>query len=91
MNRMLTESLAFVNALIAIILIVACAWWGARVITFGGPGVGFVIGGVLGFGMAGLVCGTIATIVLIEGHLRKLAERRDPPRHSNAQRHEPSI
>lgn len=94
MNRVLADTLAFLNAFIAIVVIAACAYLGYRTITFAGQGVGLIIGAVGGLVLAAFVCGSIAFVALIESHLRTMAEggvdRRAGSRHV-PMRQEPSL
>ena len=74
MNRQLADTLGFINGLLAIAILVVCAYLGYA----GGLGAGNKLGGLLvgsiaGLGIAGSICGLIAFLVLIEGHLRTLA------------------
>ncbi len=73
MNRVLADTLAFLNVVIAVVIILIGALFGNRFITFAGDVVGLAIGAVLGVILAALICGTIAYIALIERHLREIA------------------
>ena len=90
MNRVLAETLALLNGLIAVAIFVSGLVAGYRM--SGGALIGTLSGGFLGFVIAALACGTIAYLALIERHLAKLvgssirddvaeetaARRRDP-------------
>lgn len=76
MNKMLANLLSTLNALLALFIVVAGVLHGA---SFGqAPGElsvgGAVIGGVAGLLLAACVCGLIAFLALIEGHLGFLVE-----------------
>jgi uncharacterized transporter YbjL len=73
MNRILADMMSFFNIIIAIGIIFIGAQFGITFITFGGKFVGLAIGIILGLLGAALICGTIASITLIERHLNKIA------------------
>lgn len=78
MNRVLASVLATLNSLVAIFIIVAGGLVGFSSARTAGyePAIGVIGGLLVGAVAAGLVCGLIAYVVLIEGHLRRLASDR---------------
>ena len=78
MNRILASMLATLNSLVAIGIILAGGGFGfiSAQNVGSGPVIGLVIGLLGGAVVAGLVCGLIAYIVLIEDHLRHIADER---------------
>ena len=69
MNRFLSSSLNFINGMSAILIIIGFAWLGSEI----GGSLGMAAFAILGVLAAALLCGMVATLVLIEGHLRKMA------------------
>jgi uncharacterized membrane protein len=75
MNRLLADTLAVLNGLLAIGIVVAGVVAGYTSLYPSGNHVfGAIMGGLLGFTVAGAFCGLIAFLVLIESHLRRMAE-----------------
>lgn len=73
MNRLLADILSFLNGLLAVGIVGVGALMGfGSAYLEGNRLVGLLIGTVLGFVVAGGVCGTIALLALIESHLRRL-------------------
>lgn len=68
MNRALIGALDGLNTIIAIVIIVAGAFFG---MTAFGPG-GLVIGIIVGLVAAAVVCGLLAILIEIEKNLRQL-------------------
>lgn len=74
MNRLLADTLSFLNGLIAVVIIVAGGGIGYFSVTFAGQRpLGLLIGALIGLVVAAFVCGAIAYLALIEAHLRKIA------------------
>ncbi|MET3662504.1 hypothetical protein [Aquamicrobium ahrensii] len=71
MNRFLAETLSLLNAIIAVLIVVAGVGVGYQ--ATGGAISGMFAGAVAGALVAELACGTIAYLVLIERHLSKIA------------------
>lgn len=76
MNRMLADLLSTLNLLLALVIIVAGAALGFRWavatgdnLTFG-TGMGFVLGIIA----AAAICGILAALILVERHLRLIAD-----------------
>jgi hypothetical protein len=69
MDRWLVDTLNWINLLAAFAIMLFAAVTGASMI--GGAG-GFIAGAIIGFLVAALVCGTLATLCRIERHLRVL-------------------
>ena len=85
MTRMLSDMLASLNAMMAVIITLgggAVGW--IRFHDHGVSGVaglvGIIFGLLLGFVVAASVCGTLATLILIENHLRNLLDSTDEVR-----------
>lgn len=76
MNRVLAETLTALNGVIAIVIVLAGAFFGYRV--SGGALSTVLIGAVLGLLIAALTCGLIAYLALIERHLAKIAGKSTP-------------
>ena len=79
MNRLLSSAVGFLNALLAIILIIVGAILGTAFIH---AVVGFVVGGILGFVVAAIICGFLALVIEIRSELvmiREALERINPP------------
>lgn len=75
MNRLLFDTLTFLNAFIAILAIVACAFVGWNMPAFAGAKIiGLVMGGGIGLVLSAIVCGTLAYFALMERHMRTIAE-----------------
>lgn len=74
MNRLLADTLGFINGLLAVVIVLAGALVGySGTLGTGNRILGLVVGSVAGLLIAGSLCGLIAFLVLIEGHLRTLA------------------
>ncbi|WP_336741298.1 hypothetical protein [Aureimonas altamirensis] len=71
MNRLLANTLSAMNGFIAIVIVVAFGVSGWN--TIGGNTIGMIFGVLIGIGVAGLVCGVVAYLTLIERHLRVIA------------------
>ncbi|MBO1024730.1 hypothetical protein IPU75_08370 [Ochrobactrum sp. SD129] len=87
MNRFLADSLAFLNSLIAVALVLIGAYLGYRMPN--GGLITFILGIGLGMIAATFACGVISYLALIEGHLAVLAGRQSTERTS--QRREPNL
>jgi hypothetical protein len=75
--------LATLNAVAAVIITLgggALGWERYHQQGASGAIVGFLFGLLVGFVVAAITCGTLATLILIENHLRNLLEVVDPPR-----------
>ena len=85
MNRLIFDTLTFLNGFIAILLIIVGAWLGSNMPIFLSVRlVGAVVGGLVGLGSAAAVCGSLAFFVLVEKHLRTIAESSGEPRYSDS-------
>ena len=71
MNKLLAESVRFLNGLVAILLIVIGAMAGriGAAQSFGNPEGGMIIGALLGFIVAVMFCGLLATFIEIRNEL----------------------
>jgi hypothetical protein len=72
MNKLLAESVRFLNGLIALLLILMGALAGrvgAAGTTTGSAEAGMIVGAVLGFVVAVVVCGVLATFIEIRNEL----------------------
>ena len=76
MNRVLADTLGFLNALLAIAIVLICALAGYRSPGLGGAGL--LLGAVGGLLLASVVCGLIAYVALIERHLAALVRHQRP-------------
>lgn len=85
MNRLLANTLTYLNVAVAIIIVAASTLFG----TIALPVLGGLFGLIGGIILAALVCGTVAYIALIEKHLRKLAS--DGGMQTKTIRREPTI
>ncbi|SEQ38126.1 hypothetical protein SAMN05428969_2840 [Devosia sp. YR412] len=75
MNRLLADTLGVLNGVLAIVIILGGAVVGmGSTLGAGNRIVGLAIGSVAGFFIAGGLCGLIAFLVLIESHLRDIAD-----------------
>lgn len=76
MNRFLARLLADLNVLLAIVIIVGATGKGFYMSKFAGDNLTFGagIGFICGLIIAALVCGILALAVLIERHLRVIAD-----------------
>ncbi|MDB5537517.1 MAG: hypothetical protein JWP26_126 [Devosia sp.] len=83
MNRLIFDTLAFLNAFIAVLLIGVCALagWNAPLFFMAKP-LGLIVGGGVGLVAAAVVCGSLAFFALVERHLRTIAEGQSAPRTS---------
>ncbi|AZO75341.1 MULTISPECIES: hypothetical protein [unclassified Mesorhizobium] len=75
MNRVLSDTLGILNMVLALLIIVTGMAVGIN--RFNEVGHGASVGGILiglffGFVAAAAVCGTLATLLLIENHLRNI-------------------
>lgn len=71
MSRALVNLLSTINVVLAIIIVVVCAFVAPNVIYL--PG-GAILGAIVGFAVAAIICGTLAALCLIEKHLRLIAD-----------------
>lgn len=71
MNRFLADTLGFLNGAIAVVIIIGCVATGLA--SPAGAVVGGALGAIAGILIAGLACGLIAYLTLIERHLARLA------------------
>jgi hypothetical protein len=74
MNRMLASILNFINIVYAVLIIFGCIYAGSY---FGEKSIDHqfamtILGGIIGFLLAGAICGFIALLTLIEAHLRAI-------------------
>ena len=73
MNRFLADTLNVLNAFAAIAII-----FGSVLAGLSSAGLsGAVLAGILGVVIAGMFCGIISLLVLIEKHLRKIAQNEE--------------
>jgi hypothetical protein len=82
MNRMLADAVVVLNKVAAIVIIIAAVIFGfAMGINVGGGWalLGAIVGLLIGVLIAGTLCGMIALLALIEGHLRTIAGRPTAP------------
>jgi hypothetical protein len=98
MNRFLVNILGALNIIAAVAIIAVGASYGAaiakmtpRVESGGAALIGAVVGGIMGCIGAGLVCGVISLLILIERHLRTLAAQGGALSTSQTGRKEPSF
>ncbi len=73
MNRFLADTLNVLNAFAAIVIIFGSVLAGLN--SAGASGA--LLAGILGVVLAGMFCGTISLLVLIEKHLRKIAQNEE--------------
>ena len=73
MNKYLADSLAGLNLVIAILVILSCAFVGMGNSSF----IGFVVGGAVGFLLASMICGTYALLIDIRNEVVRLNESFD--------------
>ena len=73
MNKYLADSLTALNLVIAILIILSCAFVGMR----NGGFIGFVVGGSVGFLLASMICGTYALLIDIRNEVVRLNESLD--------------
>ena len=73
MNKYLADSLTALNLVIAILVILSCAFVGMR----NGGFIGFVVGGSGGFLLASMICGTFALLIDIRNEVVRLNESLD--------------
>jgi hypothetical protein len=76
MTRMLSDMLASLNVVTAVVITLgggAAGWSSLHSIGGGTAVVGILLGLLLGSLAAAAICGTLATLVLIENHLRNIA------------------
>jgi hypothetical protein len=81
MNRILFDTLTFLNGFIAltIIAVSTLVGWNHPLFAAAKP-IGAVLGGVFGLTAAAVICGTLAFFALMERHMRTIAERGPVPR-----------
>lgn len=95
MNRILFETMTFLNGFIALAIIVGGAFAGGTMLEMGRPSaLGMVLGAGAGFICAALLCGTIAYFALMERHMRQISTslRADlPGRRAGPAREEPVL
>jgi hypothetical protein len=98
MNRFLVNILGALNIIAAVVIITVGASYGAaiakmtpRVESDGAALIGAIVGGIIGCIGAGMVCGVISLLILIERHLRTLAAQRGALSTSQTGRKEPSF
>lgn len=76
MNRLLASIVGWLNAVLAIVIILVCAGMGYAVyeaLVRPGTGLlGLVLGAVIGFIVAALVCGAMALLIDMRNNLRQL-------------------
>lgn len=72
MNRIFASILNFLNALIGVVIIIAGIGIGLGLLRNGSPG-GFLLAAGGSVIVAGITCGLIAYLALIEQHLRAIA------------------
>ncbi|CDX39167.1 conserved hypothetical protein [Mesorhizobium sp. ORS 3359] len=83
MTRLLSDTLAILNAAFAVLITIGGGIAGWRHMHEQGAGhglLGIVLGLVVGLAVAAAVCGTLATLVLIENHLHNLLTMADRDR-----------
>jgi len=73
MNKYLADSLTALNLVIAILIILSCAFVGMG----NGGFIGFVVGGSVGFLLASMICGTYALLIDIRNEVVRLNESLD--------------
>ena len=73
MNKLLADSLAGLNLVIAILVILSCACVGMGDSSF----IGFVVGGAVGCLLASMICGTFALLIDIRNEVVRLNESLD--------------
>ena len=73
MNKYLADSLTALNLVIAILVILSCAFVGMGNSSF----IGFVVGGAVGCLLASMICGTFALLIDIRNEVVRLNESLD--------------
>ncbi|WP_149902688.1 hypothetical protein [Mesorhizobium sp. SARCC-RB16n] len=74
MSRLLVSALGIINSIVALILVLSGAGLGKILLAAYGPNArGDIIGGILGGVVAAIFCGGLAALLLIESHLRLIA------------------
>ena len=74
MNKYLADSLAGLNLVLAILVILTSAFVSAEAT---GSFIGFVVGGAVGFLLASMICGTFALLIDIRNEVVRLNESLD--------------
>ena len=74
MNKYLADSLAGLNLVLAILVILASAFVSAEATS---SFIGFVVGGAVGFLLASMICGTFALLIDIRNEVVRLNESLD--------------
>jgi len=75
MNKYLADSLAGLNLVLAILVILTSAFVSFTVTN--GSFIGFVVGGAVGFLLASMICGTFALLIDIRNEVVRLNESLD--------------
>jgi hypothetical protein len=93
MNRFLASTLEVFNIALAvgIFLFSVSAFSGVGFVAGLSPSISLLLSAVIGVVLAGIACGMIAMIVLIEAHLRRIADRLDGQNIAHPLRRDPPI
>jgi hypothetical protein len=72
MNRLLVSVLGFLNGFLAVVIMLSGLVIGSNWDGMPPPG-GAILGGLIGLGLAAMICGLLAALVAIEKNAREVA------------------